>query len=168
MHSKHQHLTEKIFDTDHHASLQRMIRYWRFKDYEITFTNGCFDLFHPGHVDFLARAADLAQVLIVGLNTDASVQRLKGLERPLHNQQGRAQILASLAFVDAVVLFDEDTPEIIIDMIRPDVLVKGSDYQPEDIAGAGIVEQNKGIVCTLPLLEGYSTSGIIQKIKNIH
>ncbi len=142
-----------------------MIHYWRFKGQSIAFTNGCFDIFHAGHADYLARAADLATVLIVGLNTDKSVQRLKGSERPVHNQHGRGIVLASLSFVDAVVLFDEDTPEQIIKLIQPDVLVKGSDYKPEEIAGADIVKKNDGKVYTLPLLEGYATSDIIEKVK---
>ncbi len=167
MHRKHQHLTQKILETDQRAKLHNMIRYWRFKGQTIAFTNGCFDIFHPGHADFLARAADMASVLVVGLNTDASVQRLKGTERPVHNEQGRAIVLASLSFVNAVVFFDEDTPEQLIKLIGPDILLKGSDYSPEEIVGADIVKENGGTVNTLPLLMGYSTSEIIKKAKTL-
>ncbi len=165
MHSKHKYLISKIFDCYQYARLERIVRYWRFKDHDIAFTNGCFDVFHPGHADYLARAADLAKVLIVGLNTDLSVQRLKGPERPINSQSGRAIVLASLSFVDAVVLFNEDTPERLIEKVRPDILVKGSDYEAEEIAGADIVKQNNGTVHTLSFLEGYSTTTIIEKLK---
>lgn len=167
MYNKHNHLKQKIINTDQYARLRQLIRYWRFKDKSIVFTNGCFDLFHPGHADFLARASDLANVLVVGLNTDASVQRLKGSGRPIQDQQGRATILASLHFVDAVVFFDEDTPEEIIELIAPDILVKGGDYRPEHIVGGNFVRSNNGQVLTLPLLKGYSTTNLINKIKTI-
>ena len=163
MHSKHKHLHHKMFECDHYDRLEKTLRYWRFKDHSIAFTNGCFDVFHAGHADYLARAADLAKVLIVGLNTDKSVQRLKGSDRPINDQSGRAIVLASLSFVDAVVLFDDDTPEQIIKLIRPEILVKGSDYKPKEIAGADIVRQSHGQVHTLSLLEGYSTTNIIEK-----
>ena len=167
MYSKHKHLKSKIFDCDQHVRFEQTLRYWRFKGLDIVFTNGCFDIFHPGHADYLARAADLAKVLIVGLNTDRSVQHLKGPERPINSQEGRAIVLASLSFVDAVVLFNDKTPERIIEVVCPDILVKGGDYKPDEVAGADIVKQNNGMVNTLSLLEGYSTTSIIEKTKKI-
>ncbi len=164
-HSKHRHLESKVFGPDDRQTLQRRIQYWRFKDRRIVFTNGCFDLLHAGHVDYLARAADLGSVLLVGLNTDDSVRRIKGANRPLNGQDARALVLASLSFVNAVVLFEEDTPAQIVQTILPDVLVKGDDYSPGDIAGADTVRRHGGQVLTIPLLKGFSTSGLIEKIK---
>ncbi len=166
-HSKHRHLETKVFGTDDRQKLQYRLQYWRFKGQRIVFTNGCFDLLHAGHVDYLARAADLGKVLIVGLNSDDSVRRIKGEKRPVNRQNARAIMLAALSFVDAVVLFDEDTPENIVQIILPDVLVKGDDYLPEDIAGAGTVRQHGGQVLSIPLLEGFSSSGLIKKIKQL-
>lgn len=131
---------------------------------KVVFTNGCFDILHRGHVEYLAKAADMGDVLVVGLNTDASVKRLKGEERPINNQDARALVLASLGFVDAVVLFDEDTPYELIKTIRPDVLVKGADYKPEEIVGYDIVTSYGGKVETVPLVEGYSTTSIISNL----
>ncbi len=164
-HSKHRHLKSKIFLPDNRQSLQRRIQYWRFKGLRMVFTNGCFDLLHAGHVDYLARAADLGDVLLVGLNTDDSVRRIKGVNRPLNGQDARALVLAGLSFVNAVVLFEEDTPAQIVQTILPDVLVKGDDYSPGDIAGADTVRRHGGQVLTIPFLEGFSTSGLIEKIK---
>lgn len=124
----------------------------------VVFTNGCFDILHRGHVEYLAKAADMGDVLVVGLNTDASVRRLKGDGRPVNNEEARALVLASLSFVDAVVLFDEDTPYELIKAIRPDVLVKGADYKVEEIVGYDIVTSYGGKVVTVPLVEGYSSS----------
>lgn len=146
--------------------LDHKVNTWKFQDFKLVFTNGCFDILHLGHVEYLAKAAALGDKLIVGLNTDTSVQKLKGAERPLNPEYARAMVLASLFFVSAVVLFDEDTPYELIRQIQPDVLVKGSDYTPEQIAGADIVLANGGSVQTIGLVEGYSTSGIIEKIKN--
>lgn len=125
---------------------------------KVVFTNGCFDILHRGHVEYLAKAADMGDVLVVGLNTDASVKRLKGKGRPVNNEEARALVLASLSFVDAVVLFDEDTPYELIKAIHPDVLVKGADYKPEEIVGYDIVTSYGGTVTTVPLVEGYSTT----------
>lgn len=136
----------------------------RMQDRKIVFTNGCFDLLHQGHIDYLAKARGLGDMLIVGLNTDNSVKRLKGNTRPIQDEQSRALILASLLFVDYVVMFDEDTPYNLIKKINPDVLVKGADYKKEDIVGYDIVELNDGKIMTLNYLEGYSTSNIIRKI----
>ncbi len=165
-HSKHRNLETKIFTADNRQGLRRMIRSHQFFNRSLVFTNGCFDILHAGHVDFLLRAADLGDVLIVGLNTDDSVRRLKGNLRPLYDQHARATLLAALSFVHAVALFEEDTPENLIQSIVPDVLVKGGDYQPDNIVGASIVRQNNGRVVTLPLLKGYSTTNLINKIKN--
>ncbi len=144
--------------------LERKLAYWRFKNYKIVFSNGCFDILHAGHVDYLSKAADEGDVLIIGLNTDASTKRLKGPTRPINDQDARAMIMASLSFVTAVVLFDEDTPYNLIKQVQPDILVKGSDYKPEDIVGYDILKAKGGTVKTLDLLPGYSTTSIEQKI----
>ncbi|MFA5476442.1 MAG: D-glycero-beta-D-manno-heptose 1-phosphate adenylyltransferase [Bacteroidales bacterium] len=144
--------------------LGRLVAYWNFKNQKIVFTNGCFDILHRGHIDYLAKAADLGNVLVVGLNADASVSRLKGAGRPVQDQDGRALVLAALRFVSAVVLFDEDTPYQLIKAVQPDVLVKGSDYKTDDIVGADIVKAKGGSVQTIDFLEGYSTSGIIRRL----
>ncbi len=131
----------------------------------IVFSNGCFDLVHRGHVEYLAQARDLADVFILGLNTDASVRRLKGAQRPLQDEMARAVLMAGFSFIDYVVLFDEDTPYELISEIIPDVLVKGNDYKLEDVVGYDVVTQNGGAVKTIPLVEGYSTTNIVEKIK---
>lgn len=131
---------------------------------KIVFTNGCFDLLHLGHVDYLAKARDLADVLVVGVNTDNSVRNLKGNDRPIQDETSRCLILASLVFVDYVVLFDEPTPYNLIKLVQPDVLVKGSDYKKEDIVGYDIVSCKGGKVETIDFIEGYSTTRIINKI----
>jgi len=142
-----------------------MLGVWRFQEKKIVFTNGCFDLLHLGHIDYLAKAKDLGDILVVGVNTDASVTRLnKGKNRPITDQQSRATLLASLFFVDAVVLFDEDTPYELIKTVQPDVLVKGSDYKPEEIVGYDVVTAKEGEIKTLDFLQGYSTTLIEQKI----
>jgi len=152
-------IKQKIFDRD---DLERKLAFWRFKTRKIVFTNGCFDVLHRGHVEYLAQARDKGDVLFVGLNTDASVRRLKGAGRPINPQQARAMVLASLFFVDAVVLFDEDTPYKLIKTIQPDVLVKGADYKPEDIVGYDIVTAKGGTVETIDLVEGFSTTKIVE------
>ena len=129
---------------------------------KVVFTNGCFDILHRGHVEYLTKAADMGDVLVVGLNTDASVKRLKGEGRPVNNEEARALVLASLGFVDAVVLFDEDTPYELIKTVHPDVLVKGADYQVEDIVGYDIVTSYGGTGATSPLVEGYSSSNFLR------
>ena len=134
---------------------------FRSQGLKVVFTNGCFDILHRGHVEYLSKAADMGDVLVVGLNTDASVKRLKGEGRPINDEQARALVLASLSFVDAVVLFDEDTPYELIKAIRPDVLVKGADYKPEEIVGYDIVTSYGGKVETVPLVEGYSTTQLL-------
>ncbi|MBK6345285.1 MAG: D-glycero-beta-D-manno-heptose 1-phosphate adenylyltransferase [Bacteroidales bacterium] len=145
--------------------LEHLLAYWHFRDLKIVFTNGCFDIIHRGHVDYLAKAADLGNVLIIGLNTDASTRRLKGPDRPINDEYARAMVLASMSFVTAIVLFDEDTPYELIRKIQPDILVKGADYRPEDIVGYDIVMGKGGKVETLEYLPGYSTSLIEKKIR---
>ncbi len=138
----------------------------RTKGKSIVFTNGCFDILHKGHVDYLAKAADKGDILIVGVNTDESVKRLgKSPSRPIQGEASRAYIIASLESVAAVVLFNEDTPYELIKSIVPDVLVKGADYKPENIVGYDIVIDNGGKVETIEFIEGYSTSAIELKIK---
>ncbi len=167
MHRKHHHIGTKIFQPENERQLQQKLHYWRFTGNRIVFTNGCFDILHAGHTDYLARAADLGGVLVVGLNTDSSVHRIKGANRPVNPEEARAKILASLSFVDAVVLFDENTPENLIRRVQPDILVKGDDYKNREIAGADFIRSRKGQVVTLPLLEGFSTTAIIKKIQQL-
>lgn len=142
------------------------IEAWRRDGDIIVFTNGCFDLIHRGHIDYLSKARTLGSRLVVGLNTDASVSRIKGSGRPLQDEISRSIILAAMFFVDAVVLFDDDTPYELIHLVRPDVLVKGSDYQAHEIVGYDIVMALGGRVETLDYLAGYSTSAIEQRIRN--
>jgi D-beta-D-heptose 7-phosphate kinase / D-beta-D-heptose 1-phosphate adenosyltransferase len=139
---------------------------WRASGDVVVFTNGCFDLLHPGHVNLLHQARALGGRLVVGLNTDASVRRLKGSSRPILSEQDRAAILSALSSVDMVVLFDEDTPLELIMALKPDILVKGADYRPEDVVGGEFVTSLGGRVCLVPLLEGYSTTGIAEKMKS--
>ncbi|KAF5064259.1 Bifunctional protein HldE [anaerobic digester metagenome] len=145
--------------------LDRLLAYWRFMDQKIVFTNGCFDIIHLGHIDYLAKAAALGNKLVIGLNTDASTRRLKGPHRPINDENARAMIMASFSFVDAVVLFDEDTPFNLIKTIQPNILVKGADYRAEDIVGYDIVKAKGGKVETLEYLPGYSTSLIEKRIR---
>lgn len=147
-------------------SIQPILNIWRFKSDKIVFSNGCFDILHRGHVEYLAQAANLGNRLIIGLNTDNSVKRLKGEKRPFQDETSRSIVLASLLFVDAVVLFDEDTPYELIKNIKPDILVKGNDYKPEQIAGYDIVTNNGGSVVTVNLVEGYSTTSVLNKLDN--
>lgn len=146
--------------------LSNLILKWREKNQKIVFTNGCFDLLHLGHVDYLAKAKDLGDRLIIGVNTDSSVKCLKGDNRPLQDENSRLHILAALHSVDAVVLFDEDTPYELIKKIQPDVLVKGADYKIENIVGYDIVTSRGGSVQTIEFIEGYSTTKIEQRILN--
>ena len=131
----------------------------------VVFTNGCFDLIHQGHVDYLSRARDLGDLLIVGLNSDASVKRLKGDGRPISNETSRARVLASFSFVDYVVVFDEDTPLSLIEAIVPDILVKGGDYSRDTVVGADFVEQNGGRLELLSLVQGESTTRLVERMK---
>lgn len=130
----------------------------------MVFTNGCFDILHLGHITYLSQAADRADLLVVGLNSDASVKRLKGTGRPLQNEESRGLVLASLFFVDAVVLFEEDTPLQVIKRLRPDLLVKGGDYRIEQIVGHDVVLASGGKVLTIPFVEGHSSSSVIERM----
>ena len=147
-------LQAKVYTTD---TLQSQIADWRKNDMKIVFTNGCFDLLHLGHVDYLAKARDLGGKLIIGLNTDASVSRIKGPSRPVKDQKSRATILAAMQFVDAVIFFDEETPINLITSVQPDVLVKGGDYTLEGIVGHEIVLEKGGEVKTIDFVDGYSS-----------
>lgn len=145
---------------------KNQIVHWKNERKKIVFTNGCFDIVHLGHIDYLEKAKNLGDKLVLGLNTDASVKRLKGANRPIINEYARARMMAALAFVDAVILFDESTPKELIETICPDILVKGDDYSIENIVGADFVIKNGGEVKTISLVDGYSTSNIIKLIKN--
>lgn len=147
------------------SGAKALVTAWQGAGQKIVFTNGCFDILHYGHVDYLEKARAMGGRLVVGLNSDASVSRFKGADRPIQDQNSRARILASLQFVDLVVLFDEDTPKELISELIPDVLVKGSDYLAENIVGAEVVKKNGGEVKTIDFVAGYSTSRIIEKIK---
>ncbi len=138
---------------------------WKTEEQAVVFTNGCFDILHVGHVDYLEKARAQGDKLVVGLNTDASVRRIKGETRPIVNESSRSRVMAALAFVDLVVLFDENTPKSLIEAIKPDILVKGDDYSVATIVGADFVIANGGKVETIPLVKGFSTSGIIEKIR---
>ncbi|CAM3405584.1 D-glycero-beta-D-manno-heptose 1-phosphate adenylyltransferase [Pontibacter korlensis] len=142
------------------------VQSWRTQGQKIIFTNGCFDLLHLGHVDYLEKARQLGDKLVLGLNTDASISRIKGPTRPLQDEMSRARVMASLLFIDAVVFFDEDTPLELIEAVQPDILVKGDDYAVEQIVGHEVVQARGGSVQTVPLVKGYSTTNIVKKIEN--
>jgi D-beta-D-heptose 7-phosphate kinase/D-beta-D-heptose 1-phosphate adenosyltransferase len=131
----------------------------------LCFTNGCFDLIHPGHVQYLEDAKALGDFLVVGLNSDGSVARLKGPSRPLQSEDARALVLLGLKSVDAVVRFDEDTPEALIEQIQPDALAKGGDYEPEDVVGRDTVARRGGQTVIIPFMTGFSTTSIAERIK---
>lgn len=147
--------------------LDYYLTYLRFKQFKTVFTNGCFDIIHRGHIEYLVKARALGDLLIIGLNSDISVLKNKGQGRPVQDQQSRAIILASMTFVDAIVLFDEYTPYELIEKIRPDILVKGGDYIPEDIAGYDIVKSYGGTIQTIEYIKGFSTSAIVEKLINL-
>src|ERR1700722_13413303 len=160
--TKPEFIQSKIYKWE---DLSRAIAIWKFKDNKIVFTNGCFDILHKGHVTYLNQAADLGDILIVGLNSDASVKKLKKADsRPIQDEQSRALILASLHNVSAVILFDEDTPAELIKIVKPHVLVKGGDWKPEQIAGYDTVKASGGEVVVIDYLQGFSTTAIEQKI----
>lgn len=154
-------IRKKILSYD---TLAERIALWRKQNQRIVFTNGCFDLLHLGHVDYLAKARDLGDRLLIGVNTDSSVRRLKGPSRPLQDENSRLRILCSMQMVDAAILFDEDTPYRLISLVQPDVLVKGADYKPESIVGYDIVKARGGEVKTIEFLQGYSTTAIEKRI----
>lgn len=154
-------IKDKIVDIE---SLSNKLSNWRSEENKIVFSNGCFDILHRGHVEYLSKAADLGDKLIIGLNTDNSIKRIKGPLRPINDENARATVLAALEFVDAIIFFDEDTPYNLIKSVQPDILVKGNDYKAEDIVGYDIVVGRGGKVETIELVEGYSTTGTISKI----
>jgi len=147
------------------AALKATVASWRATGKSVAFTNGCFDILHEGHIFSLSQAAKEADFLIVAINSDASIQRLKGLDRPINKAQSRALIIASLAIVDAVIVFEEDTPLTLIETLLPDILVKGGDYTIEQIVGSKEVMANGGKVVINPIVTGFSTTGIINQIK---
>ena len=157
-----QSIPSKIYSL---PALEQEITRWRMKNKRIVFTNGVFDILHEGHIASLSQAATGADVLIVGVNSDVSVKRLKGDSRPVNNEHARALVLASLIMTDAIILFEEDTPLNLITAIMPDVLVKGGDYTIDQIAGAKEVVANGGEVILADIVEGISTTGIIEKMK---
>ena len=134
----------------------------------LVFTNGCFDILHRGHIEYLASASKLGDYLLIGLNSDSSVRRLKGNARPLNSEKDRAAILLALRFIDYVIIFEEDTPLTLIKAIRPNVLVKGGDWTVDNIVGADFVLSYGGTVLSLPYLEGYSTSAFIERITKLY
>lgn len=155
-------LDYKIIDKE---TLAKRLAFWCATKEKIVFTNGCFDLLHQGHLSLLIEAASFGSQLIVGLNSDSSIRKIKGEHRPIQDQQTRARVLAALPFVSAVVLFDEETPGTLIKAVAPAVLVKGGDYKKEEIVGADIVEKNGGSVKIIDLLAGFSTSTLVEKIR---
>ena len=157
-------ISNKIFSRE---DLLKQVARWRLLSKKIAFTNGCFDILHAGHIASLSNAATEADFLIVGVNTDASTKRLKGEERPVTDESSRALLLANLMIVDAVTLFDEDTPLELITALMPDVIVKGGDYTLDQIVGAKEVIANGGRVIINPIIEGFSTTAIISKIRSL-
>jgi len=139
---------------------------WKDQNKKIVFTNGCFDLIHLGHVEVLARSSDLGDKLIVAINSDESIAKIKGTNRPIIEEESRVKQIAALDFVDAVILFQQDTPIKIISSITPNVITKGGDYKTSDVVGHEIIQENNGEVAIIPLTQGYSTTSILDKIKN--
>ncbi|WP_430816714.1 D-glycero-beta-D-manno-heptose 1-phosphate adenylyltransferase [Carboxylicivirga sp. RSCT41] len=157
---------DKIHDKiKNREAAKAIVAQWNKNNESIVFTNGCFDIVHRGHIDYLSKAKDKGSKLILGLNTDASVQRLKGPQRPVVDEQSRAILMASLQFIDLVVFFDEDTPYELIKDLQPDILVKGSDYNAKDIVGYDILMAKGGKVETIDFVPGFSTTSIVEKIK---
>ena len=154
------HIRQKIVPRDYYARHREVLHRKK-----VVFTNGCFDILHTGHVTCLAKARQMGDLLVVGLNSDDSVRRLKGPERPINDEHSRALLLAALEAVDYVTIFEEDTPYNLICQVKPDILVKGGDYVLDNIVGADFVRQHGGQVCTIPLVEGFSTTSIIDHLK---
>ena len=146
--------------------LKRVIAYLKKQGKKIVFTNGCFDILHYGHIKYLQDAKGLADVLVLGLNSDSSVKKIKGLARPINKQLDRARVLSALSCVDYLTIFSEDTPLRLIRLIQPDVLVKGGDWQTEKIVGADFVKARGGKVLAIPYIKGYSTTKLINKIRS--
>ena len=156
-------INDKIISLE---ELKARIESWKANGEKIVFTNGCFDILHRGHVEVLAKTADLGDKLIIGLNSDSSIKKLKKGNRPIVDEKSRALLLAAFSFVDAIVLFSEQTPINLIAEIKPDILAKGGDYEIQEIVGHNIVQRNAGKVITIPLTEGFSSTNIIDKIQN--
>lgn len=161
--SFHNQLKSKIVGLD---EVSRYVNSLRLTGKKVVFTNGCFDILHTGHVEYLTQARDFGGILVVGLNTDTSVKmQNKGNDRPINNENNRANVLAALACVDVITFFNEETPLELIKKVQPDVLVKGGDYIPEKIVGYDVVKARGGEVLTIPFVEGYSTTSLVQKLK---
>lgn len=160
--SRAENIIDKILSPQ---KMKNLLAEKSFSEMKIVFTNGCFDILHPGHIHLLKEARKLGDLLIVGLNSDSSVKRLKGPDRPVQDENSRALILASMIYVDYVVLFSEDTPLDLIKLISPDVLVKGGDYREDQIVGADFLRSTGGNTITIPFLEGHSSSSLIDKSK---
>ena len=156
-------INDKIISLE---ALKLRVENWKSSSEKIVFTNGCFDILHRGHIDVLAKTADLGDKLIIGLNSDSSIRKLKEDNRPIVDEKSRALLLAAFSFVDAIVLFSEQTPFNLITDIKPDILAKGGDYKITEIVGHEVVQQNGGEVITIPLTEGFSSTNIIDKIQN--
>ncbi len=150
-----------------HYELQKFVEKVQKKGKKVVFTNGCFDILHYGHIDYLQKARLMGDYLVMGVNTDDSIKRLKGNSRPVNQEMDRVRLIAALGFVDAVTLFDDDTPLKLISTVLPDVLVKGSDYDIKDIVGGKEIIDNGGEVKTIDFVDGYSTTDIIKKIRNM-
>jgi rfaE bifunctional protein nucleotidyltransferase chain/domain len=160
----HTTLAHKIFSL---SDLVTQVQNWKAEGRKVVFTNGCFDLLHAGHIAYLTEAANLGDILIVGLNSDQSVQRIKGPERPINDENTRSAVLAGMFFIDALVFFSDDTPLEVIKALKPDVLVKGGDYEINQIVGAKEILENGGSVKVLSFLPGYSSTSIIEKIRRV-
>lgn len=160
-----QNIQSKIQDW---PTIQQTVAVWKNKNEKIVFTNGCFDILHFGHIHYLAEARALGDRLVVGLNSADSVKRLKGSHRPINDELTRQHLLAALECIDAVVVFEEDTPLELIKIVMPDILVKGGDWKPEQIVGSDVVLANGGQVKSLGFVEGYSTTNIEEKIIQQH
>jgi D-glycero-beta-D-manno-heptose 1-phosphate adenylyltransferase len=158
-----EHIEKKIQNWD---TLANSVKGWQSKGEKVVFTNGCFDLLHYGHIHYLAEARDLGDRLIVAMNSGASIKRLKGVHRPINDEMTRLFLMAALEFVDAVVIFEEDTPLNLIQLVMPDILVKGGDWQPHQIIGSDMVLANGGKVRSLPFIDGYSTTNLEKKIRS--
>ncbi len=157
--------TAKLLGPD---AAETLVRTWQRQGKKVVFTNGCFDILHAGHVHYLEKAKAAGDALLIGVNSDASVRRIKGEQRPVCSEQDRCRVLGGLESVDALVIFEEDTPEELIAKLLPDILIKGSDWAPDKIAGAGTVVSSGGEVKTIDLLEGRSTTGVIDRIVSIY
>ena len=158
---KVKHFREKIVSLD---EIEKISKSAREKHRTIVTSNGCFDILHSGHVEYLEGASKLGDILIIGINSDSSVKKIKGNDRPVNSERDRASIMASLGFVDYCVIFNEDTPVELLKIIKPDIHVKGGDYNADDIIEKKIVEENGGIIKILPLVQGYSTTGILERL----